>query len=60
MENVINLLTNNGIGIFCVGYIIYFQENMVKTLIENQNKTNKILQKISRILTGKEVEEDEA
>ena len=34
MEEIINLLTNNGIGIVCVAYLIYFQSTTMKS-IEN-------------------------
>lgn len=32
MEEVINLLTNNGIGIVCVAYLIYFQSTTMKSM----------------------------
>lgn len=34
MEELINLITNNGIGIVCVAYLIYFQSTTMKS-IEN-------------------------
>lgn len=34
MEDIIQLLTNNGIGIVCVAYLIYFQSTTMKS-IEN-------------------------
>lgn len=54
MEQIINLIINNGIGVVCVAYLIYFQatsmQEMLKTLcsinerltlIENQLDKNK-------------------
>lgn len=34
MIEIINLLTNNGIGIVCVGYLIYFQFTTMKKMLE--------------------------
>ena len=32
MEDLIQLLTNNGIGIVCVAYLIYFQSTTMKSM----------------------------
>lgn len=41
METIINLIVNNGIGVVCVAYMIYFQlttmKEMSKTMQENTN-----------------------
>lgn len=41
METLINLIVNNGIGVFCVAYLVYFQsttmKEMSKTMQENTN-----------------------
>lgn len=41
METIINLIVNNGIGVVCVAYMIYFQlttmKEMGKTIQENTN-----------------------
>lgn len=41
METLINLIVNNGIGVVCVAYMIYFQlttmKEMSKTMQENTN-----------------------
>mgnify|MGYP007022359679 CR=1 FL=1 len=34
MQELINLLTNNGIGIVCVAYLIYFQSTTMKQMLE--------------------------
>lgn len=38
MENIVNLMVNNGIAIVVVGYFLFtnykFNENMIKTLTE--------------------------
>ena len=35
MNDIINLIVNNGIGVVCVGYMIYFQSTTMKEM----NKT---------------------
>ena len=37
MQEIINLIVNNGIGVVCVGYMIYFQ----MTVMKEQSKTMK-------------------
>lgn len=55
MEDMINLIVNNGIGIVCVGYMIYFQSTTLKEIQNNQEKTNLLLEKmIDRIDNTKE------
>lgn len=34
MEELINAITNNGIGIVCVAYLIYFQSTTMKKMLE--------------------------
>lgn len=46
MEDMINLIVNNGIGIVCVGYMIYFQSTTLKEIQNNQEKTNLLLEKM--------------
>lgn len=46
MEDLINLIVNNGIGIVCVGYMIYFQSTTLKEIQNNQEKTNLLLEKM--------------
>lgn len=44
MNDLINLITNNGIGIVCVAYLIYFQATTMKDI-------SKTLSDMSRNLT---------
>lgn len=46
MEEMINLIVNNGIGIVCVAYMIYFQSTTLKEIQNNQEKTNLLLEKM--------------
>ena len=43
MEELINLVTNNGIGIVCVAYLIYFQSTTMKSM---ENVLNAIEQRL--------------
>lgn len=43
MEELINLITNNGIGIVCVAYLIYFQNTTMKSM---ENVLNAIEQRL--------------
>ena len=43
MLDIINLLTNNGIGIVCVAYLIYFQSTTMKKIVETLESINKRL-----------------
>lgn len=43
MEDLINLITNNGIGIVCVAYLIYFQNTTMKSM---ENILNAIEQRL--------------
>lgn len=58
MQELINLLFNNGIGVVCVAYLIYFQQTTLKDLTKNQEKTNNILDNISIRLENIERKED--
>lgn len=52
MEEFINLLMNNGIGVVCVAYLIYFQSTTMKeilnTLSEISNRLTEIEVKIEK------------
>ena len=37
MNDLINLITNNGIGIVCVAYLIYFQATTMKDISKTLN-----------------------
>lgn len=34
MQDIINMITNNGIGIVCVAYLIYFQSTTMKSMLD--------------------------
>lgn len=60
MQEIINLLTNNGIGIVCVAYLIYFQNTTMKSMLETLSTIDKRLIIIeSKIGKGDSVHEDE-
>ena len=40
MEQLINLLVNNGIGVVCVAYLIYFQSTTMKEMLTTLNSIN--------------------
>lgn len=43
MQEIINLITNNGIGIVCVAYLIYFQNTTMKSMLETLTTIDKRL-----------------
>ena len=43
MEELINLITNNGIGIVCVAYLIYFQLTTMKEMLKTLGSINERL-----------------
>ena len=40
MGDIINLITNNGIGIVCVAYLIYFQNSTMKEILSTLTGIN--------------------
>lgn len=56
MTDLINLITNNGIGIVCVAYLIYFQSTTMTKMIDTLGSIDNRLQKIENRI---EVKEDE-
>ncbi len=40
MEEIINLITNNGIGVCCVAYLIYFQNTTMKEMLKSLTEIN--------------------
>ena len=53
MNDLINLITNNGIGIVCVAYLIYFQSTTMKdmsnTLLQISTNLIKINERLEKI-----------
>ena len=54
MVDLVNLIVNNGIGVVCVGYMIYFQMTTLKAIEENQDNTNVLLQAMTDRLSNLE------
>lgn len=46
MEEIINLITNNGIGVACVAYLIYFQNSTMKSMLQTLTTISERLTKI--------------
>lgn len=44
METIIDLIANYGIGLVCVGYMIYFQNTTMKDMVKNQDAVIKTLE----------------
>ena len=57
MEDLINLLTNNGIGIVCVAYLIYFQSTTMKQILTTLENINNRLMSIEFKLQTKKLNE---
>lgn len=34
MEEIVNLIVNQGLGVACVGYLIYFQNTTMKQMLD--------------------------
>ena len=47
MIDLINVITQNGIGVVCVAYLIYFQSNTMKNMNEILSKMQMALESIS-------------
>lgn len=43
MKEIIDLLVNNGIGVVCVGYLIYFQSTSMKEMLQTLSSINERL-----------------
>lgn len=54
MQELITMILNNGIGVVCVAYLIYFQSTTMKKISENQEKNNDLLQMMTNRLENLE------
>lgn len=54
MQELITNILNNGIGVVCVAYLIYFQSTTMKKISENQEKNNDLLQMMTNRLENLE------
>ena len=57
MLELIDLLTNNGIGIVCVAYLIYFQSTIMKSMLNTLSTINERLIVIENIIERSEKDE---
>lgn len=56
MNDLIQLIVNNGIGVVCVAYMIYFQSTTLKELLKNVNENTNVLKSIDVRLSELEKE----
>lgn len=40
MEDMVNMIVNNGLGVACVAYMIYFQNTTMKEMLTALNQIN--------------------
>ena len=59
MVDIVNLITNNGIGVICVAYLIYFQNSTMKEILSTLTGINTRLSIIEDRLENKRKEETE-
>lgn len=52
MEEIFNLITNNGVGVACVAYLIYFQSTTMKEMLATLTGINTRLAVIEEKLGG--------
>ena len=52
MEEIINLLVNNGIGVVCVAYLIYFQSTTMKEMNKTLDNVNDNLTRMNERLSS--------
>lgn len=60
MVDIINLISQNGIAIVCVAYLIYFQLTTMKSMLKTLNSINKRLTIIEDTLEIKKNERSES
>ena len=51
MEELIKLLVDNGIGVACVAYLIYFQSTTMKEILATLNSINSRLTVIEKTVS---------
>lgn len=40
MQEIVELIVNNGLGVFCVAYLIYFQSTTMKEMLKTLDNIN--------------------
>lgn len=60
IESLVNIIVNNGIGVVCVAYMIYFQLTTMKEMIQTMDKMCDRLENIEHTLgiTEKKVKKE--
>lgn len=53
MEEIVNIISNYGIGIVCVGYLIYFQSTTMQQMLKTLGSINERLVIIEEKLESK-------
>ena len=54
MEDFVNMIVNNGLGVACVAYMIYFQNTTMKEMLTALNQINVRLATIEHDIHGEE------
>ena len=54
MQDIITLIVQNGIGVVCVAYLIYFQNNVMTKMLDTLNAIETRLSVIEEELRNKE------
>ena len=52
VEEIINLIVNNGIGVVCVAYLIYFQSTTMKEMNKTLDNVNDNLTRMNERLSS--------
>lgn len=47
MQEVVELIANYGIGLVCVGYLIYFQHTTMKEMTDTMKEMTKSLENVN-------------
>lgn len=50
MSEIVEVISNYGIGIVCVGYLIYFQNNTMKEMMSTMQEMTKSLESVNERL----------
>ena len=56
IEDIVKLIVDNGIAVFCVGYLIYFQNNTMTKMLDALNSINARLSVIESKVDDKKEE----
>lgn len=59
MKDLLDLIVNYGLGVVCVGYMIYFQNTTMKEMLHTLKQFDKRMARVEIKLDLKEDEDDE-